>query len=59
MLPLKVATVLTETHKHLEDLPGWCNTDQLNANLLPALWRTSVLGVLAEVHALDACLCSR
>ena len=26
VLPLKAATVRRETHKHLEDLPGWCNT---------------------------------
>ena len=26
MLPLKAATVRREAHKHLEDLPGWCNT---------------------------------
>ena len=26
VLPLKAATVRREAHKHLEDLPGWCNT---------------------------------
>ncbi|MDO8773348.1 MAG: IS110 family transposase [Burkholderiaceae bacterium] len=26
VLPLKAITVRRETHKHLEDLPGWCNT---------------------------------
>ena len=26
VLPLKTATVRREAHKHLEDLPGWCNT---------------------------------
>jgi len=26
VLPLKASTVRREAHKHLEDLPGWCNT---------------------------------
>jgi transposase len=26
VLPLKAASVRREAHKHLEDLPGWCNT---------------------------------
>jgi transposase len=26
VLPLKAATVRREAHRHLEDLPGWCNT---------------------------------
>lgn len=26
VLPLKAATIRREAHKHLEDLPGWCNT---------------------------------
>jgi len=26
VLPLKAATVRREAHKHLEDLPSWCNT---------------------------------
>ena len=26
VLPLKAATVRRQAHKHLEDLPGWCNT---------------------------------
>ena len=26
VLPLKAATLRREAHKHLEDLPGWCNT---------------------------------
>ena len=26
VLPLKAMTVRREAHKHLEDLPGWCNT---------------------------------
>ena len=26
MLPLKTAVIRGEDHKHLEDLPGWCNT---------------------------------
>lgn len=33
VLPLKTATVRRQAHKHLEDLPGWCNTavgDALN-----------------------------
>lgn len=51
VLPLKAATVRRQAHKHLEDLPGWCNTVAPGVRIVVASDFSRVIRTGATFHA--------